>query len=107
MYASDITRTFPVSGNFTAPQRDLYEAVLSAQKACVKKCKVEDRVSLNELHRASTSRSSRAFDSQPILMIGCVMLNEELRQIGFKLSSGDVERKLVSLQRGDIGMGMD
>jgi len=24
-----------------------------------------------------------------------VMLNEELRQIGFKLSVGDVERKLV------------
>ena len=55
MYASDITRTFPVSGKFTDPQRDLYEAVLSAQKACIKKCKVEDRVSLNELHRASTS----------------------------------------------------
>jgi len=58
MYASDITRTFPVSGKFTDPQRDLYEAVLSAQKACIKKCKVEDRVSLNELHRASTSTSS-------------------------------------------------
>jgi intermediate cleaving peptidase 55 len=55
MYASDITRTFPVSGKFADPQRDLYEAVLSAQKACIKKCKVEDGVSLNELHRASTS----------------------------------------------------
>lgn len=31
-----------------------------------------------------------------VLMSGCVMLNEELRQIGFKLSVGDVERKLVS-----------
>jgi intermediate cleaving peptidase 55 len=55
MYASDITRTFPVAGKFTAPQRDLYEAVLNAQKACIKKCKIEDQVSLNELHRASTS----------------------------------------------------
>ena len=53
MYASDITRTFPVSGKFSAPQRDLYEAVLSAQKECVKRCRVEDGVSLNELHRAS------------------------------------------------------
>lgn len=53
MYASDITRTFPVSGKFTGPQRDLYEAVLSAQKECVKRCKVEDGVSLNDLHRAS------------------------------------------------------
>lgn len=55
MYASDITRTFPVSGTFTAPQKDLYEAVLSAQKECVKRCKIEDQVSMNELHRASES----------------------------------------------------
>lgn len=26
-YVSDVTRTWPVSGNFTAAQRDLYEVV--------------------------------------------------------------------------------
>jgi Xaa-Pro aminopeptidase len=30
-YASDITRTFPVNGTFSAPQKDLYELVLAAQ----------------------------------------------------------------------------
>ncbi|MDD9941671.1 MAG: Xaa-Pro aminopeptidase [Myxococcales bacterium] len=30
-YASDVTRTFPVSGRFSAPQRELYELVLQAQ----------------------------------------------------------------------------
>ena len=30
-YASDITRTFPVNGQFSAPQADLYELVLGAQ----------------------------------------------------------------------------
>ncbi len=30
-YASDITRTFPINGRFSGPQRDLYEVVLAAQ----------------------------------------------------------------------------
>lgn len=34
-YASDITRTVPVSGKFTARQRELYEVVLGAQKAAI------------------------------------------------------------------------
>lgn len=34
-YASDITRTFPVSGKFSAAQRDLYELVLHAQLAAI------------------------------------------------------------------------
>ncbi|MFT3734339.1 MAG: aminopeptidase P N-terminal domain-containing protein [Rhodocyclaceae bacterium] len=32
-YASDITRTFPVNGRFSAAQRDVYELVLAAQQA--------------------------------------------------------------------------
>ena len=34
-YASDITRTFPVSGKFSGPQRMIYELVLDAQQAAV------------------------------------------------------------------------
>ena len=34
-YASDITRTFPVNGRFSAPQRQLYELVLAAQAAAL------------------------------------------------------------------------
>ncbi|HHQ68724.1 MAG TPA: M24 family metallopeptidase [Halothiobacillaceae bacterium] len=35
MYAGDITRTWPVSGTFSKPQRELYELVLKAQKAAI------------------------------------------------------------------------
>jgi Xaa-Pro aminopeptidase len=34
-YASDITRTFPVGGKFSAEQKDVYEIVLAAQAAAI------------------------------------------------------------------------
>jgi len=34
-YASDITRTFPVNGKFSAAQKDVYEIVLAAQTAAI------------------------------------------------------------------------
>jgi Xaa-Pro aminopeptidase len=36
-YASDITRTFPVSGKFSPAQKDLYALVLAAQMAAIEK----------------------------------------------------------------------
>ncbi|MCU7798335.1 MAG: aminopeptidase P N-terminal domain-containing protein [Candidatus Thiodiazotropha sp. (ex Myrtea spinifera)] len=38
-YASDITRTYPVNGSFSEPQRQLYELVLAAQLAAIAKVK--------------------------------------------------------------------
>jgi Xaa-Pro aminopeptidase len=38
-YASDITRTFPVSGKFTIQQREIYEIVLNAQKETINSIK--------------------------------------------------------------------
>ncbi|XP_016281032.1 xaa-Pro aminopeptidase 3 isoform X2 [Monodelphis domestica] len=37
-YVSDITRTWPVNGRFSAAQAELYEAVLDIQKACLALC---------------------------------------------------------------------
>ncbi|HVU05306.1 MAG TPA: aminopeptidase P N-terminal domain-containing protein [Polyangiaceae bacterium] len=34
-YAADVTRTFPVSGEFTPPQRRIYDLVLAAQDASI------------------------------------------------------------------------
>lgn len=35
MYAADVTRSYPVSGKFTADQRAIYDIVLAAQKAAI------------------------------------------------------------------------
>lgn len=36
-YCSDITRTYPVNGRFTRPQREIYELVLEAQTAAIER----------------------------------------------------------------------
>jgi Xaa-Pro aminopeptidase len=35
MYASDVTRTFPIGGRFTARQREIYDVVLEANRAAL------------------------------------------------------------------------
>ncbi len=39
LYAGDITRTFPVNGRFSGPQKDVYEIVLAANIACIEQIK--------------------------------------------------------------------
>ncbi|HEV8106037.1 MAG TPA: aminopeptidase P N-terminal domain-containing protein [Burkholderiales bacterium] len=50
-YASDITRTFPIGGRFSPPQRDAYDIVLAAQKAAMDK--VRPGNAWNEPHEAA------------------------------------------------------
>ena len=50
-YASDITRTFPVSGRFSGAQREVYELVLAAQRAAMDK--VRPGTAWNEPHDAA------------------------------------------------------
>lgn len=40
-WASDVTRTWPVTGKFSSTQRDLYEIVLAAHDACIDKIRPE------------------------------------------------------------------
>ncbi|KAL1675499.1 peptidase M24, structural domain-containing protein [Schizophyllum commune] len=74
-YASDITRTFPASGVFSPAQRDIYQAVLSAQRELVKMCTASSGHSLYSIHRESRA-----------------MLRAELNQLPpFKLDLADVD----------------
>lgn len=43
-YAADITRTFPISGKFSAQQKQLYELVLSAQLAAFEQIKPNNTI---------------------------------------------------------------
>ncbi|MAE94998.1 MAG: Xaa-Pro aminopeptidase [Deltaproteobacteria bacterium] len=50
-YASDVTRTYPIGGSFEGVRRDIYEAVLAAQKASLETAK--PGTTLEEIHKAS------------------------------------------------------
>jgi Xaa-Pro aminopeptidase len=50
-YAADVTRTFPVSGKFTPPQRAIYELVLAAQDASIAATKTG--ATMQDVHDAS------------------------------------------------------
>lgn len=90
-YCNDITRTWPVSGRFTEPQRELYEAVLRVQTRCLemlKRRKEFPQMSLNLLHYASVH-----------------FFVEELGQLGFQSPKKAVE-KLYPHSIGHF-LGMD
>ena len=58
-YASDITRTFPVNGKFSGPQRDIYELVLAAQAAAIEQVRPGNE--WEDPHRAALDVLVRGF----------------------------------------------
>ncbi|RIZ69333.1 MAG: Xaa-Pro aminopeptidase [Methylococcales bacterium] len=50
-YAADITRTFPISGRFNEPQKQLYQLVLDAQAAAIEQ--IQPGLPWNQAHDAS------------------------------------------------------
>lgn len=68
-YASDITRTWPVNGKFNDAQKELYQAVLTVNKACIKMCTESNSISLNGIHSQSVK-----------------LMKEELYKIGFNVT---------------------
>jgi len=50
-YAADITRTFPVNGTYSKPQKALYEVVLAAQTAAIEQVKPDNH--WNDPHEAA------------------------------------------------------
>jgi intermediate cleaving peptidase 55 len=66
---ADITRTWPLNGRFSEPQRDLYTAVLNVQRTCVSLCRESAGFSLDKLHEIAENN-----------------LKEQLKLLGFDMS---------------------
>jgi len=64
-YASDVTRTFPVKGRFSKAQRELYEVVLAAQLAAIKKVRPGNH--WNDPHKAAVRVITRGLVKLGIL----------------------------------------
>lgn len=78
-YASDITRTFPVNGKFTAEQKDLYDVVLDAQIAAIDKARAGNQ--WQDVHTEAVRVATQGMIDLGILKLS---LEEELEQEGYK-----------------------
>ncbi len=78
-YASDITRTFPVSGRFSEPQRALYEVVLAAQYAAIDAVKPGNH--WNHPHEAALKVLTQGLIELGLLDMG---LDEALEQQAYR-----------------------
>ncbi len=75
-YASDITRTFPADGRFTAAQRALYDIVLAAQEAAAVATKPGAR--FNDPHLAAVKVLSQGLLDEGLLLKDQVGLLEDV-----------------------------
>ena len=79
-YASDITRTYPVNGRFSAAQAELYQLVLDAQQAAIDKVKPGNH--WNQPHEAAVKTIAKGLIKLGILKgtLANVMKKESYRQ---------------------------
>jgi len=68
-YITDITRSWPINGKFSDPQRDLYEAILRVQRTTVSLCRESANMTLDKLHQITEHG-----------------LKEGLKQLGFDMT---------------------
>ena len=92
-YASDITRTFPVNGRFSGPQRDIYELVLAAQAGAIAQVKTGN--SWQDPHDAAVK----------VLAQGFVDLGLCTGSVDSVIESGDYRR--FYMHRTGHWLGMD
>ena len=79
-YAADITRTYPISGKFTEPQRLLYQLVLDAQLAAIEQIKPKN--TFQAAHDASVAVLTKGLVSLGLLKgrVPTLIKNEKYKQ---------------------------
>src|SRR5271154_1602496 len=80
-YASDVTRTFPVGGRFTAVQRAVYEVVLEAQLAAIDKVRPGNH--WNQPHEAAVRVVTQGLVKLGLLEGPCPKLIKEQAYLPF------------------------
>jgi intermediate cleaving peptidase 55 len=73
-YIADITRTWPVTGKFSDPQRDLYEAILRVQRSSISLCRESANMTLDKIHQVTEHG-----------------LKDQLKQLGFDMSGNALD----------------
>ncbi|MFI3219729.1 MAG: Xaa-Pro aminopeptidase [Methylococcales bacterium] len=79
-YAADITRTYPVSGHFSEPQKQLYQLVLDAQLASIEEIKPQQSMQL--AHEASVNVLTKGLVKLGLLKgrVATLIKNEKYKQ---------------------------
>lgn len=95
-YASDITRTVPVGGKFSARQREIYEIVLGAQKAALAALKPGMRMSgpgdtLTKLAKDYMNAHGKDLHGEPL---GKYFIHGLGHQVGLQVHDPNVEGPL-------------
>ncbi|HEX5049872.1 MAG TPA: M24 family metallopeptidase, partial [Gammaproteobacteria bacterium] len=80
MYASDVTRTFPVNGEFSEPQRELYEVCLEANRKATAAAKVGNH--WNDPHDAAVVTITKGLRELGLLKgkVPALIKSQEYRQ---------------------------
>jgi Xaa-Pro aminopeptidase len=92
-YAADITRTFPISGRFSEPQKQLYQLVLDAQAAALEQ--IKPGVPWNMAHDASVEVLTKG-------LVALGLLKGKLKKL-----IKDEKYKLFYMHRIGHWLGMD
>ncbi|KAF4632871.1 hypothetical protein G7Y89_g5262 [Cudoniella acicularis] len=73
-YIADITRSWPINGKFSDPQRELYEAILRVQRSSVSLCRESANMTLDKIHEVTEHG-----------------LKDALKQLGFDVSGDAIQ----------------